>query len=132
MVPTVYSLHSKHKVFKLRQRLTCLNYGVYVATCVTCGEQYVGQTANKFSTRWNAHRSAWKKYDISDNTDQAALLRHAALHFDINDKPQIFDCYSVYFVEQPNHDTLDICEDKWLHRTRASINIQDIMLPKIK
>jgi len=33
---------------KLTQRLSCANYGIYVATCLHCKEQYVGQTKNSF------------------------------------------------------------------------------------
>jgi len=47
----------KNKTFPLNQKLTCANHGFYVATCVICDEQYVGQTKNKFSMRWSSHRS---------------------------------------------------------------------------
>ena len=33
--------------------LNCRNYGNYVANCVNCSAQYVGETKNKFSVRWN-------------------------------------------------------------------------------
>ena len=57
MVPNVSQLLTKTKTFKLNQTLTCADFGIYVATCVICHEQYVGQTSNKFSKRWSAHRS---------------------------------------------------------------------------
>jgi len=57
MVPRVSQIMSKTKTFPLNQNLTCPNYGIYVATCVLCHEQYVGQTKNKYSKRWSAHRS---------------------------------------------------------------------------
>ena len=59
LAPKVTALHSNGKLFPLRQVLTCDNHGIYVATCKLCGEQYVGQTSNKFSKRWNSHRSSW-------------------------------------------------------------------------
>ena len=37
---------------ELKQSLNCRNYGIYVANCVNCNAQYVGQTKNKFSVRW--------------------------------------------------------------------------------
>ena len=40
-----------------------LNYGIYVATCVICHQQYVSQTVNKFSTGWSSHPSNWNKPD---------------------------------------------------------------------
>ena len=61
MVPNVSQLLTKTKTFKLNQSLTCADFGIYVATCVICHEQYVGQTSNKFSKRLLAHRSNWNK-----------------------------------------------------------------------
>ena len=62
MVPNVSQLLTKTKTFKLNQSLTCADFGIYVvvATCVICHEQYVGQTSNKFSKRWSAHRSKFR------------------------------------------------------------------------
>ena len=52
MVPNVSQMLTKTTTFKLNQSLTCADFGIYVATCVICHEQYVGQTSNKFSKRW--------------------------------------------------------------------------------
>ena len=61
IVKTVGSIisHSNSKKFKLKQHLTCKNYGIYVAECKFCKMQYLGQTKNKFSTQWNNHCSFW-------------------------------------------------------------------------
>ena len=78
MVPSVSQLLTKIKTFKLNQSLTCADFGIYVATCVICHEQYVGQTSNKFSKRWSAHRSNWNKQNCKTDSDkdQMALSRH--------------------------------------------------------
>ena len=78
MVPNVSQLLTKTKTFKLNQSLTCADFGIYVATCVICREQNVGQTSNKFSKRWSAYRSNWnKQYCKTDSDkDQMALSRH--------------------------------------------------------
>ena len=76
MVPKVIALHSKGKLFPCRQVLTCANYGIYVATCKLCGEQYVGQTSNKFSKRWNSHRSSWDTVNLSNDQEQVPFLHH--------------------------------------------------------
>ena len=47
-----------------------------VAECKFCKMQYVGQTKNKFSTRWNNHRSFWNKININDNNNRAAFLKN--------------------------------------------------------
>ena len=92
--------------------------------------QYVGQTKNKFSTRWNNHRSFWNKFNVKDNNDRAALLKHFyKFHFDaFNGKPDITECYMVIFVEQPDKTLLDWCENKWINNLNAKININRIFL----
>ena len=92
--------------------------------------QYVGQTKNKFSTRWNNHCSFWNKFNVKDNNDRAALLKHFyTFHFDaFNGKPDITECYMVIFVEQPDKTLLDWCENKWINNLNAKININRIFL----
>ena len=59
MVKTVGSIisHSNSKTLDLKKHLTCKTCGIYVVKCKFCKMQYVGQTKNKFSTRWKNHRS---------------------------------------------------------------------------
>ena len=47
-------------------------------------------------------------------------------------KPCISDGFSVIFVEQPNKRNLDWCEDRWFSKLDAKININKVILPKIK
>ena len=61
MVPRVSQLMSIIETFPLNQSLTCADYGIYVAACVLCHEQYVGQTKNKFSKKWSAHSNNWNR-----------------------------------------------------------------------
>jgi len=70
MVPNVSQLLTKTKTFKLNQSLTCADFGIYVTTCVICHEQYVGETGNKFSKRWSAHRSNWNKQYCKTDSDK--------------------------------------------------------------
>ena len=125
---------TKGKQIKLWQNLNCKNYGIYVAQCKICQKQYVAQTKNTFSTRWNTHRAVWKKFDLSDNNDKSALLRHNAnCHTqNFNTKPTISDCFSVIFVEEPKLSHLDWCEDKWYNELEADININKLLLPRFK
>ena len=92
--------------------------------------QYVEQTKNKFSTWWNNHHSFWNKFNVKDNNDQAALLKHFyKFHFDAsNPKPNITECYMVIFVEQLHKTLLDWCENKWIKYLNAKININRIFL----
>ena len=106
---------SKRGNFSLRQSLSCANYGVYVATCCIYHEQYVGQTKNRFSVRFTAHRNLWKTFDISAKEDKAVLLKHYNLCHPLIliEKPELSECFTVTFVEQPSALHLDQCEDKW-------------------
>ena len=80
MVPRVSQIMSKTKTFPLNQKLTWADYGIYVATCVICHEQYVAQTKNKFSKRWSAHRSNWNRPNCkNDKIEEVGLSRRYAL-----------------------------------------------------
>ena len=87
--------------------------------------QYVGQTKNKFSVRWSAHRTNWKKFKFEENNDRAALLKHYANYHEktLIKKPCISDCFWVIFIEQLSKKNLDLCEDRWLCKLNAKINI---------
>jgi len=111
MVPKVTALHSKGKLFPLKHVLTCANYGIYVAACKLCGEQYDGQTSNKFSKCWNSHRSSWDTFNLSNDQEQVPLLHHVVQEHKIENKPKISECFIVTFVEQPSYEYVDICED---------------------
>ena len=127
-------MRKNNRQVKLNQSLNCRNYGIYVANCVNCNAQYVGQTKNKFSVRWNNHRHTWKKFDISTKNDSTALLQHYKSNHNLllARRPNLTQCFSVIFVEEPPFDVLDICEDKWFHKLGASINLQTMILPAIK
>jgi len=51
----------KSKTFPLKQNLTYANDCSYVATCVICRGQHVGQTINTFSTTWSAQGGSLSK-----------------------------------------------------------------------
>ena len=134
MVPNVSQLLTKTKTFELNQSLTCADFGIYVATCVICHEQYVGQPSNKFSKRWSAHHNNWNKEDCKTDSDkdQMALSRHYSENHSTINKPPLHEAYTVTFVEQPSCHSLDICENKWYHLIDAQINIQNMILPHVK
>ena len=58
----------------------------------------------EITTRWNNNRSFWNKFNVKDNNNRAALLKHFyKFHFDaFNPKPDISKCYMVIFVKQPD------------------------------
>ena len=134
MVPNFSQFLTNTKYFKLNQSLTYTYFGIYVATCVICHEQYVGQTSNKFSKRWSAHRSNWNKQDCKTDSDkdQMALSRHYSENHGTINKPPLHETYTVTFVEQPSCHSLDICENKWYHLIEAQINIQNMILAHVK
>ena len=95
-----------------------------MATCTIRSKQYVGQTINKFSIRWNAHRSIWNSFDATADNDKAVLLKDFYKYHDLTQKPPISQCFEVTFVEQPKASYLEECEDKWLHKIDVEINIK--------
>ena len=133
-VSNVSQLLTKTKTFPLNQSLTCSDFGICVATCVIGHEQYVGQTCNKFSKRWSAHRSNWNKQNckIDRDKDQMALSRHYWKSHSTINKPPLHEAYTVNLVEQPSSHSLDICENKWYHQLDAQINILNMILPHVK
>jgi len=112
MVPCVSQIMSKFKTFPFNQNLTCANYSIYVATCVICHEQYVGQTMNKFSKRWSSHRRNCNRPNCKNDKDEVALSRHYSVFHGIVNKPPVHEAYTVTFVEQPDFHSLNNCEDK--------------------
>ena len=73
--------------------------GDYVATCVICREQYVGQSKNKFSKRWWSHRDVDNKLDNTDDSDLTALSRFYSVFHGVIYKLPIYESYSVSIVE---------------------------------
>ena len=129
------------KEMKLKNNLTCKNYGIYGAQCKICKEIYIGQTKNKFSIRWNSHRKKWKDlintrhYDAekNKNMDEAALVHHYKKHHQNNIKNlNIADAFVVFFVEEPKYHFLDIRESYWISKLSAKINIAKTILPKFR
>ena len=49
----------KSRVFYLKQHPNCKNFGFYAMQCHLCTKFCVGQTTNRFCTRWTGHSSAW-------------------------------------------------------------------------
>ena len=41
-------MRKTNRLVQLNQPLNCKNYGIYVANCVNCNAQYVGQTKINF------------------------------------------------------------------------------------
>ena len=67
MVVTTSSFSNKAgRLFHLKQRLDCTNFGIYAARCRICAEFYVGQTKNRFSVRWSGHRTSWRSHCLEN------------------------------------------------------------------
>jgi len=49
----------------------------------------------------------------------------------LDTKPRIADCFNVSFVKQLPMHLLDITENKWLDKLGATININNMLLPKV-
>ena len=119
----------------LRRKLTCKNFGIYVATCTICKAQYVGQTITEFRKRWNNHRHTWKSFFVNgEGVEKSALLQHYVKHHEITltTNPELENSFKVIFVEEPPVESLDVHENLWLIRIKATINIQKMILPPVR
>ena len=87
----------------VKHHLNCKDSGVYAAQCLTCRELYVGQTINRFNTRWNGHRNVWKEMtmtnqnsfqDAEDNNlnDKKALAAHYLKNTNVYWETKLKDC----------------------------------------
>ena len=134
MIQTVNAVTNKDGIsVHLFQNLNCSNFGIYAAQCTICNQLYIGQTKNKFSVKWTAHRSFRNnKFSEYNNTDQAALLKHCHnYHYSTHEnKPKISDCFNVIFLEEPqNTNRLDICESRWIHKLRQKLILNRLFYP---
>ena len=130
------------KIIKLKQYLTCRDFGIYSAQCRVCKNTYIGQTCTSFSKTMNTHRQNWKtminnkKNDYRDepNNDNHALYDHYVKFHKklINTKLQLSDAFEVTFVERPSRVDLDYADNFWIKRTDANINKAKTLLPKFK
>jgi len=88
--------HGKNKSSLLNRGYTCANFGIHVATCVTCHEKYVGQTS--INVHWDGHCNAvatWNELDNAGDIDQMALLWHYSKCLDTVNKPPLHKSYIV-------------------------------------
>ena len=71
-------------------------------------------------------------WNDENNKDKVALLRHfSESHGNVN-KPPTHEAYTFTFVKEPNSRSSDFCEDKWYHKLNAQINIQNMILPRVR
>ena len=133
MVETTSNITSQSgQKFRLQHHLSCKDFGIYVASCRKCPAQYVGQTINPFSTRWNNHRSAWKG-EHTDEDDGVALKIHYSKHHQQTSGLSLADAFTVTFVDKPRDPkNLDQLESAWISRLRASINIKKTVFPMFR
>jgi len=85
--------------------------------------------------RRSSHRSDWNRpnSETDENTqDKVGLSRNfSESHGNVN-KPPMHEAYTVTFVEQPNSFSLDFCENKLYHKLNVQINIQNMILPRLR
>ena len=141
MVLDTDSIKTKYgKSLKIKQSLSCKNYGIYAGKCKICNELYIGQTATKFCIIWTGHQSVWKETirsggEIEQGDEKALILHYMKCHKDmLNTKGNftIAEAYDVIFLEEPPMNKLDVAEDFWMAKTGSTINIKRTFLPRVK
>ena len=132
-------INKSGELINLRKQLNCSDYGIYLATCKVCKENYVGQTMTSFSKIWNTHRNIWNNSTNSKfNTEetkfednQALVMHYKKKHGETKGK-LLSDAYSVTLLEKPDKTKLDIAENFWIYKLNTTINISSTFLPKHK
>ena len=129
------------KLIKLTENLNCQNYGIYALTCRLCLRDfgnirnYVGQTKCPFRVRITKHRGVFNKFIIieEENSEKYSLLKHLKKFHKIEyDNRNDFDkTYEVIFVSEPPAEKLDIRENHWQRKLKATINCQNMIWPTI-
>jgi len=71
------------------------------------------------------------EYFVLENRNNATTVKWRLFHGNVN-KPPIHEAYVVTFVEQPNFNYLNICEDKWYNQLDAQITIHSMILPCVR
>ena len=89
-------------------------------------------TSTQFNTRFNNHRSNFKNNISIEQSDKYALAIHyRKSHNQLQPLPQLEEAYELVFLEKPDTRNLKVCEDKWKHLTKSTINIQKMITPNI-
>ena len=148
MVKEVSEIKTKDgRKIKLKQTLTCKDFGIYAAQCKFCMDFYVGQTINTFQKRWTTHRKSWndmmkertkkgtERNNNSEN-DKNALFLHWKTQHPEREKGKLFEelteCFHLYFLERSRKENLDAAEGWWIGKLKAGINISKTFIPKFQ
>jgi len=109
-----WKTHDKNKTFPVKQNLTCTNYGSYVAACVICNQQHVGQTETNFPR--DGHRiQVIGTNQISGMTVTKWFYRSTVQR----SIPPIYEALTVTFVKQPSFHSPHTYEDKRFDKRNA-------------
>jgi len=106
------------------RKLWCWRSGLCDVPWTTCWPNY-----EQIFREWSGHRNNWSR---PDDKDEIALSPHYSVLHSIVNKPPIHEACTAAFTEQPSFHSLDKCEDKWYHQLDAQINIQNMILPRVK
>ena len=96
---------STGRTYKIPKKVTCTSWNlIYCLECSDCGIQYVGQTKNKFLTRFNQHRN-----DIKHKRD-TSVSRH------FNKHTNLMKLYVLQLINLDDQKSRDTNEDYWISR----------------
>ena len=70
----------KDSMYKIRgEKLDCNSCNiVYLVSCKTCSQQYVGSTTTKFRLRYNNYLSCYRRYNLKKTVPQMSFHSHFA------------------------------------------------------
>ena len=116
------------KVYQMNNSFNCNSkYVVYLLTCKTCGEQYVGSTTTKFRQRCNNYKSNFDKYGRGERgMNQESLYAH----FHQQDHTGKKDQMSFQIIDYCDPNDQERRESFWAFHLKPKLNDAKIFIKK--
>ena len=88
---------SSYKTYKINHEFNCNeSFFIYLLTCKTCHNEYVGQTVDMFRSRWNIYKSNDRKYLVGE----PGIQEHIFEHFNSEGNTGSLENVSVTFIDK--------------------------------
>ena len=117
-----------NKSYQMNNRFDCNTRNIiYLITCKTCGEQYVGSTTTKFRQRHNNYASNFRKYGRGERgMNQESLFAH----FHRDDHTKCFDQIRFQIIDYCDPNDQERRESFWAFHLQPKLNDAKIVVKK--
>ena len=125
---TTFRSSLSNKIYRMNNKFNCNSkYIVYLITCKTCGEQYVGSTTTKFRQRHNNYKSLFGKYGEGvRGMNQETLYEH----FYRADHTGCFDQMRFQIIDYCDPNDQERRESFWVFHLKPKLNDAKVVVKK--